>query len=614
MFKKLLVFLTSILSLFTGFSQCDNIFFSEYIEGSGNNRAIELYNPTPNAISLAGYRITMKGFNNAGAANSVFFNLNGTIPSKATYVLANDQADFNNIRSIADTIVPGGAGSIMNYTGDDALILSKSGVTIDAIGTRNAADRSQVDSPMLKDHTLIRKFNTDKGDTSDWLTSAKNSWDILGINSFSDLKNHNSNVCGSTIDTTIRFGVLSRTVDENFGVVKVPIRLNIANPTATTRAAVVLSSGDLNDVNFFIAYNIAIPANSLTDTLKITVTDDMIAEGKETLKFSLRLIPILSGNLKINKDSVFTLTINPSDNPPVELPISTVRGNNTNGIPDSMDKYPVILRGIVLGTDQDASVNGIRFTIYDKSTGTNGIQVNSNKNWNNYIVKEGDSVLVQGKIGNFNGLADIDNLDTFIKLGTSVAKAPRVVTNLNESTESDLVRLNNLTFVSGTWPGTDSSKTIIVKDGSGAQFDIRIQNTGGIFGSVSLFTGNFSIIGIGGQFDNAPIKSSGYQLMPRFKSDIISNPTSINSIEHLNSISIYPNPSNGLFRLKMDVTEIDQAKITIFNAALQTVITKSIQLEKGENIISFNQAISAGTYFVEVKTDSQVKTQKLIIQ
>ncbi|MBK7958424.1 MAG: lamin tail domain-containing protein [Bacteroidetes bacterium] len=395
MFKKLLVFLASIISLFTSYSQCDNIFFSEYVEGSSNNRAIELYNPTPNPINLAGYRITMKGFNNAGTANSVFFNLNGTIASKATYVLANDQADLNNIRAIADTIIPGGGGSIMNYTGDDALILSKSGITIDAIGTRNAVDRSQVDSPMLKDHTLIRKPNTDKGDTSDWLTSAKNSWEIKNNNFFSDLKNHSSNVCGSTIDTTVRFGSITRTVDENVGLITVPIRLNIANPTATMTVNVVLSMGDPADVNNFTTYTSTFLPNATTDTLKFTVTDDAIAEYKDVLKFSLRSP---STNLVLNRDSVFTLTINPSDNPPVTMTISAVRGNNTNGIPDSFGKYPVILKGIVLGTEQDASPTGIRFTLYDQSTGTNGIQVNSPaNNWGNYVVKEGDSVLVQGK-------------------------------------------------------------------------------------------------------------------------------------------------------------------------------------------------------------------------
>lgn len=41
-----------------GFSQnCSDLFISEYVEGTGNNKAIEIYNPTGNPISLENYRL-----------------------------------------------------------------------------------------------------------------------------------------------------------------------------------------------------------------------------------------------------------------------------------------------------------------------------------------------------------------------------------------------------------------------------------------------------------------------------------------------------------------------------------------------------------------------------
>lgn len=36
---------------------CSNLFISAYVEGYGNNRAIELYNPTANAIDVSGYSV-----------------------------------------------------------------------------------------------------------------------------------------------------------------------------------------------------------------------------------------------------------------------------------------------------------------------------------------------------------------------------------------------------------------------------------------------------------------------------------------------------------------------------------------------------------------------------
>jgi predicted extracellular nuclease len=38
-------------------SGCDELFFSEYSEGSSNNKYIEIYNPTANAVSLSTYTV-----------------------------------------------------------------------------------------------------------------------------------------------------------------------------------------------------------------------------------------------------------------------------------------------------------------------------------------------------------------------------------------------------------------------------------------------------------------------------------------------------------------------------------------------------------------------------
>ena len=37
---------------------CTNLFISEYVEGSGNNKVIELYNPTSDAIDLSNYALS----------------------------------------------------------------------------------------------------------------------------------------------------------------------------------------------------------------------------------------------------------------------------------------------------------------------------------------------------------------------------------------------------------------------------------------------------------------------------------------------------------------------------------------------------------------------------
>ena len=127
---------------------------------------------------------------------------------------------------------------------------------------------------------------------------------------------------------------------------------------------------------------------------------------------------------------------------------------NTNGVPDSIDYSPIILKGVVYGNDLDTTNSGIRFVIRDNAGGiSGGIMVNSfNKNWN-YTVNQGDTVMVQGRISQISGWGTIDFLDTLIKFGSGVINAPVNVSVLDESTESNLIKLTNV-YVSPctTWP------------------------------------------------------------------------------------------------------------------------------------------------------------------
>src|SRR5688572_23404630 len=68
------------------------LFFSEYIEGSSNNKALEIYNGTGAAVDLSasGYNIQMHFNGNAAAGLTV--NLTGTVNSGDVYVLAQSAA------------------------------------------------------------------------------------------------------------------------------------------------------------------------------------------------------------------------------------------------------------------------------------------------------------------------------------------------------------------------------------------------------------------------------------------------------------------------------------------------------------------------------------------
>src|SRR5436309_1828923 len=68
-------------------SPCADLFFSEYIEGSGLNKAIEIYNPTASSITMSDYKFQI--YFNGSVNPTTNIALSGTIAAGGVFVLAN---------------------------------------------------------------------------------------------------------------------------------------------------------------------------------------------------------------------------------------------------------------------------------------------------------------------------------------------------------------------------------------------------------------------------------------------------------------------------------------------------------------------------------------------
>ncbi len=55
--KRILPLAIFTIASLASFAQCDDLFFSEYVEGYANNKALEIYNPTDEAVNLSDYAI-----------------------------------------------------------------------------------------------------------------------------------------------------------------------------------------------------------------------------------------------------------------------------------------------------------------------------------------------------------------------------------------------------------------------------------------------------------------------------------------------------------------------------------------------------------------------------
>ncbi|MBI9031592.1 chitobiase/beta-hexosaminidase C-terminal domain-containing protein [bacterium] len=166
---------------------------SEYIEGSSNHKAIEIYNGTGADVDLTPYTVRL-GSNGGDWGNTC--DMQGILAAGDVYVIANAQADAAII-AVSDT-----TSNITYYNGDDAVGLLYNDVLIDVVGTYQtdpgtAWDVAGVTGATL-DHTLVRKNSVTQG-TTDWAISAgtdasDSQWIVYPINTFAYLGFHGIDV------------------------------------------------------------------------------------------------------------------------------------------------------------------------------------------------------------------------------------------------------------------------------------------------------------------------------------------------------------------------------------------------------------------------------------
>ena len=149
-----------------------DIFFSEYAEGSSNNKYVEIYNPLNNAVDLSNY--SLKGSNNgSGWKAERDFALTGTLNSGETLIVCTDQADAS-ILGLTTEGFQLGYESPVHYNGNDAIGLFNDSNLIDIIGDPDSDPGSSWSvgaEGSTKDRTLVRKISVTQGNLV-WSTSA----------------------------------------------------------------------------------------------------------------------------------------------------------------------------------------------------------------------------------------------------------------------------------------------------------------------------------------------------------------------------------------------------------------------------------------------------------
>jgi hypothetical protein len=499
---------------------CSSPFFSEYIEGSSNNKGFEIYNPSSSALDLGPYKVILSG--NGGSYTNEF-NLSGIVASGGVYTITTNQADPIML-AVADTVLS--YPSVAHFNGDDALFLVDTSMndTLDIIGVIGVDPGSSwpVGTGSTANHTLVRNASISAGQT-DWAVSVTE-WTVNPSNTFTFLGAHTSTCVNTTpMASTANFVTASGTlVSEAAGSFTVEININPVSLTNDTLSIMLtpglgLTTADgsvLPAPNAMGVLDLIILAGEDSTGFVFTIIDDAILEGNETLYVHM---VNASANLMMGNSDSINLIIEDNDQFIPFYTVSDVMSVDSNFVADSLGVVCKMV-GTVFTDDFDGNA-GYSFYMYDNTGGINVFNFVDEPG--GYQVNRGDSIRVVGVIDFYNGLIEL-KIDSIALLASNVSLVqPTQVFDLDESTEGEYIRLNGFYLVNPAgWPAFPGSSVNLDITNGVDTLVMRIDSDTDVDGSTAP-TGYFDIIGAGGQFDSSAPHDEGYQIFPRDTMDII---------------------------------------------------------------------------------------------
>lgn len=163
-----------------------SLLISEYVEGSSNNKAIELYNNSGSLIDLEAGNYSLEFYFNGSTSAGTTIPLTGTIEDGEVFVIADNDASAE----ILDRTDLTSNSSFFN--GNDAIVLKENGVIVDSLGQIGFDPGSQWGSGDVstQDNTLRRNTDITEGDNNpddtfdpsiEWSGFPQDTFDGLGV-------------------------------------------------------------------------------------------------------------------------------------------------------------------------------------------------------------------------------------------------------------------------------------------------------------------------------------------------------------------------------------------------------------------------------------------------
>lgn len=635
-----------------------SLFFSEYIEGSSNNKALEIYNGTGAAVDLSNYVIRINA--NGGTWTSHFDFPARTLADGDVYVIAHAEAN-SSILTVADTAVvnpySGGTSYVAVFNGDDVRALCKVNgndtTIIDIIGRYDQVDPGTGwavagIADATSNHTLIRKSSIYTGNT-DWDASAgtttdNSEWKVKDVDYTDNLGSH-------TVGLSSEAQILAFVLAEQTGNAEINSAASTVNievlygtdatsltPTITVSegASISPNTGVTQDFTNPVVYTVTAEDGTIKDwTVTVSVSATQSSE-KDILSFS---IPNqLSADIDANAATVsvimpnetaltnLTPTITVSLGASID-PASGIAGNFSNPVEYTVTAQDASTKvWTVTVTEQQVSmvtIHDIQYTTAGDSPykdqpvttsgivtaiklGTSGTQQgfylqDGTGEWNGlYVysstptVAQGDNVTLSGTIEEYNGLTEM----TTITASTTNSSGNTLPAAASVTTLGACTEAYESVLVKVTNANCASggSGSFVVNDGSG---DLTVYKS--LYAELTLTIGtHYNITGVMTWYNSGSI----FELYPRNANDIeIADAAPVNTFANF---KVFPNPFSNEIRFEgSDVT-----RITITSIIGQVVM--DVQTS-GTNAVNTSNLVR-GIYLVKFTNNKGESTLRKLIK
>jgi hypothetical protein len=417
------------------------LFFSEYIEGSSNNKALEIYNSTGSTIDLtAGNYVVQFYFN--GNTSPTTFSLTGTVAAGDVFVFAPSNANSTILAQADQT-----SGAAF-FNGDDVIVLRQGGASgeiLDSIGQIGTDPGTEWGTGLTStaDNTLRRKSSITSGDTNpNDAFDPSVQWDGFATDTFDGLGSYTANP-GTGAGVIITQSGNSTDVNEEGETTDTyTIALN-TTPTGAVNLAIaadVETQLSTDGTNFSNSVTL-----SLTDTNPKTITvravNDLDVEGSPhtgviTHSITSSADPAYSNTLT----AIPNLNVNIIDNDVALREVYEIQGS---GAASPLVGQTVTIEAVVVGDFQGSSrLNGffVQEAVGDGNAATSdGIFIFAP---NSTDVSVGQTVRLTGTVGENFTQTQLSNISGLSVVGSG-AIAP-IAVDLPVAATTDLERYEGM--------------------------------------------------------------------------------------------------------------------------------------------------------------------------